>query len=218
MCSPRDLILYSIWNILPQNTLLPIWKPVISSVLIISSALQFFSLLFLFWIIFRGRLLYRFSALDSAWTIDLQNTSSLRNSLETLLGFDYSTAYRTHRSARKSCKVYRCHSWPLTLSSIHNHLWETHLVCEKQVALNDATFAVIEISLLFHKYQTTSWCLACTTMSHVYVGCKLILSITPQNMTVVESHSAIKWTKKTPLFRLIVQYRIWVLTWALASL
>ena len=43
--------------------------------------------------------------------------------------------------------------------------WETHLLCEIQVALNDMAFSVSEISVLV-KYHRT--CLAC---AHVYVGC-----------------------------------------------
>ena len=35
MCSHRDLLLNSIHNNLPQNTLLPFWKSVISSILLL---------------------------------------------------------------------------------------------------------------------------------------------------------------------------------------
>ena len=100
MFSRRDLLFNSILNILPQNILSPFSKSFISSVLTPSSALQnflFFSSL--------GECLRRdhrtsFSFRQCLTMEGPANTSSMRNNVETLAGFDSVMANRTQSSAR----------------------------------------------------------------------------------------------------------------------
>ena len=65
--------------------------------------------------------------------------------------------------------------------TLHVKQRETHISCEIQVALNDTTLLVSEVSV-FDKYQDT--CLACV---HVYVGCDTVPINVPQKVMVVES-------------------------------
>ena len=80
-------------------------------------------------------------------------------------------------------------------------------MCETQVALNNMAFLVSEVSV-FDKYHTT--CLAC---AHVYVGCEVILGITPQNVIIVESQRCGLPTTKNSPFRLKCRWkRVQVIT------
>ena len=160
------LVLHFIRNILPQNSLLRFQKSMIPSVLIPSGALQncrFFSPFGEY--LFRERSIYRLkfqTVLEPCK--DLQNTSSIRNNVETGTRFSLCMAVRTQRSAWQSCKIDRCHSWPLNFSSNHIRRWESHFAYETQVALNDTTLLVSEISVFDKKCHTI-----CLTCAHVYV-------------------------------------------------
>ena len=88
MLSTRDLLFHSIRNILPRNILLPFSKPCISSVLTPSSALQIFLFFSPLGEYLRGDQHTSFS-FRQYWTVKgPANTSSIRNSVETLAGFD----------------------------------------------------------------------------------------------------------------------------------
>ena len=153
-----------------------------------------FSIVFSFWRVFGGRSFYRLKFLTTVFEPCkyLQNTSSIRNRVETAPEYDYKMAVCTQRSVRQSCKIYWCHSWPLTFSSNHISRWKNHLARERQEALNDMALLVSEISV-FDKCHTT-YCLAC---AHVYVCCDTTLVYIPQKVILVESR---KWetTPKIP--------------------
>ena len=85
---------------------------------------------------------------------------------------------------------------PIMLSFNHIRRWESHLVREKQVTLNDMALLVSEISV-FDKYHTT--CLAC---AHIYVGCDTIVMNIPQKAIFVESQKCgmiLTYPKISPL-------------------
>ena len=74
--------------------------------------------------------------------------------------------------------------------------WETCLICETQVALNDTVLFEVSVPLASDKCHTI--CLAC---AHIYVGCDTTHMNIPQTVTVVESRKCEMIPKNIP-FRL----------------
>ena len=105
------------------------------------------------------------------------NTSSIRNRVIILAGFDSVMANRTQRSARQLQNLLTPHLNPEFLVQPHSSLGE-HLSCEMEVAFNCTAFSVSVISV-FDECQNT--CLAC---AHIYVGFDTVPMNIPQKCTL----------------------------------
>ena len=101
----RDLLFHSFLSILPQNILLPFSKSFMSSVLAPFSALQKFLFFSPLGECLRGDHCTSYSFRQCLTVNGPVNTSSIRNSVETLAGFDSVMANCTQRSARQLCNL-----------------------------------------------------------------------------------------------------------------
>ena len=146
--------------------------------------------------------------------MDRQNISSLRNSLQTLVGFFYSRPIIAHKDQLESHAKFvdaTLDPYPhVTLSSIHNLWWEIHLVCETHVALN---YTPLLESVRSHCSTTLEISFDMSRMCARMCRLRYYTNGSPQNVIVVESRKCwLPTTKNTP-FRLKSPWkRVQVLT------